>query len=190
MAPITECMKGGSFNWTEEAQKSFELLKKKVSAAPILTLPDFNKVEVDCDASNMGIGAVLSQEGQPIAYFSEKLNNGRKNYSTYDKEFYAIVRALDHWQHYLLHKEFILFSDHEALKYINSQQKLSARHAKWVEFLQSFTFVIKHKSGVLNKVADALSRRRSLISTMQVKVLGFDVLKELYKDDPSFGQIW
>ncbi|WOG81677.1 hypothetical protein DCAR_0100828 [Daucus carota subsp. sativus] len=86
--------------------------------------------------------------------------------------------------------KFILFSDHEALEYINSQQKLSARHAKWVEFLQSFTFAIKHKSGVLNKVADALSRRRSLISTMQVKVLGFDILKELYKDDPSFGQIW
>lgn len=88
--------------------------------APVLVLPDFNKVfEVDCDASNVGIGAVLSQEGKPVAFFSEKLNHARTRYSTYDKEFYAIVRALNHWRHYLIYKEFILFSDHEALRFIN-----------------------------------------------------------------------
>uniref|UniRef100_A0A2N9EGL5 RNA-directed DNA polymerase n=1 Tax=Fagus sylvatica TaxID=28930 RepID=A0A2N9EGL5_FAGSY len=191
IAPITECLKGGKFQWNEEAQKSFELIKKKVTEAPVLVLPDFSKLfEVDCDASGVGIGAVLSQEGKPIAFFSEKLNESRRKYSTYDKEFYAIIRALDHWSHYLLPNEFLLHSDHEALKYLNSQQKLNSRHASWVEFLQPYSFSIKHKSGKLNQVADALSRRHSLLSTMEVQVLGFEVLKELYKNDPDFGNVW
>ncbi|CAL2257294.1 unnamed protein product [Prunus armeniaca] len=156
-----------------------------MTEAHILVLPDFCKVfEVDCDASNVGIGAVLSQEG------SEKLTNSRTRYSTYDKEFYAIVRALDQWHHYLISQEFILYSNHEALQFINGQHKLNRRHARWVEFLQAYTFHIKHKSGKQNQVADALSRRHSCLSTMQTKVLGFEVIKELYEDDPFFKEIW
>ena len=114
---------------------------------------------MECDASGVGIGAVLSQETRPIAYFSEKLNETKRKYSTYDKEFSVIVRALEHWWRYLVGGEFILHSDHEALKYIQGQHKLNPRHAKWVEYLQSFHFVIHHKAGKLNKGADALSRR-------------------------------
>ena len=148
VAPITDCTKGKEFRWTNEAEDNFKLLKKKVTEAPILALPDFDKVfEVDCDASHTGIGAVLSQAGRPIAFFSEKLNDVRKNYSTYDVEFYAIVQALRHWRHYLVPKEFVLFTDHIALKYVNTQKKLNSRHAKWVSFLQGYTFVLKHKSG-------------------------------------------
>lgn len=135
-----------------------------MTEAPILVLPDFCKVfEVDCDASNVGIGAVLSQEGKPIASFSEKLTNSGMRYSTYDKEFYAIVRALDHWHHYLISQEFILYSDHEALQFINGQHKLNRRHARWVEFLQAYTFHIKHKSGkkkikwLMHSVGDILA---------------------------------
>ena len=86
IALVIECLKGEKFQWNEEAQKSFELLKKKVAEAPILVLLDFNKMlKVDCDAFVVGIGTVLSQEGKPIAFFNEKLNECKKKYSTYDK---------------------------------------------------------------------------------------------------------
>lgn len=71
--------------------------------APVLSLPDFEKVfEVNCDAFGIGIGGVLSQEGCQIAFFSENLFRSKKNYSTYDLEFYAIVQSLKHWRHYLV----------------------------------------------------------------------------------------
>ncbi|GKV47692.1 hypothetical protein SLEP1_g54564 [Rubroshorea leprosula] len=133
---------------------------------------------------------VLSQEGQPIAFFSEKLNDTKLRYSTYDKEFYAIVRALEHWSHYLLSKEFILHSNHEALKHLNSQQKISRRHASWSEFLQAYPFLLKYKSGVQNRVADALSCRHALLTSLQMKVTRFEVIKELYEDDPNLSNIW
>ena len=115
-------MKGGSFKWTNDAEKSFGLNKQKVTNAAILSLPDFNQVfEVECDASNAGTGAVLSQEGKPNAFFNEKLSDSRRKYSVYDKEFYAIVRALDHWCQYLHPKPFVLYSDHEALKFLHSK---------------------------------------------------------------------
>jgi hypothetical protein len=97
IAPTIECLRGRTFQWIEEAQKRFELLKKNVTKAPILILPNFSKVfEIDCDASNLGIGGVLRQEGKSTTFFSEKLNDSQKKYSTYNKEFYALVRALEH----------------------------------------------------------------------------------------------
>ncbi|GKD16668.1 RNA-directed DNA polymerase [Tanacetum coccineum] len=139
----------GSFH--SEAAKSFDILKAKVTEAPVLALPNFDEVfQVECDASGVGIGGVLSQNQRPITFFSEKLNDARRKYSTYDKEFYDIVRSLDTWRHYLLSNEFVLFSDHEALKFINRKHKLKSRHAKWVEFIQAFSFLIRHKVGSNN----------------------------------------
>jgi hypothetical protein len=85
--------------------------------------------EIECDASGVGIGAVLMQEGRPIAYFSEKLSGAALNYPTYDKELYALVRALETCQHYLWPKEFVVHTDHEFLKHLKGQHKLNKRHA-------------------------------------------------------------
>ena len=118
-----------------------------MTEAPVLKLPDFDKVfEVNCDASHVGVGGVLSQDGYPVAYFSEKLNDSRKKYSPYDLEYYVVVQALRHWRHYLIGKEFLLYSDHEALQLLNSQKKMSANRVKWSAYLQEFTFVLHHKS--------------------------------------------
>ncbi|RVW50945.1 Transposon Tf2-12 polyprotein [Vitis vinifera] len=178
-------------NIHEAANKAFEEIKSKMVNPPILRLPDFEKVfEVACDASHVGIGAVLSQEGHPVAFFSEKLNGAKKKYSTYDLEFYAVVQAIKHWQHYFSYKEFVLYSDHEALRYLNSQKKLNSWHAKWSSFLQLFTFNLKHCAGIENKVADALSRKTLLLVNMSTTTIGFEELKHCYDNDADFGDVY
>ncbi|KAK1601970.1 hypothetical protein QYE76_027075 [Lolium multiflorum] len=170
-----------------------ELTKKnRLTEAPLLVLPDFAKTfEIECDASGLGIGGVLMQNGKPVAYYSEKLDGARLNYPIYDKELYALVRVLEVWQHYLWPKEFVIHSDHESLKYLKSQHNLNKRHAKWVEFIESFPYVIKYKKGKDNVVADALSRKLTLLLTrLDFHVLGLDEIKEQYASDTFFGPIF
>ena len=101
-----------------------------------MPLSDFNKVyQVECDASGSAIGAMLSQEGKPTAFFSEKLNDAKRKYFMYDQDFYAIVQALKKWRHYFISKEFVLYTNHRDLQYLESQHKLNPRHMKWVEYL-------------------------------------------------------
>jgi hypothetical protein len=142
--------------------------------------------QVRCDASGFSIGVVLSQDDRPVIYFSEKLNEAKIKYSTYDKEFYAFIQALKKWRHYLVHKEFFLYKNNHALQFVTQQEKLNQKHAKWVEFMQNFTFVIKHISGTANKVVDVLRRKCLLMQEFRVNTLGFDNLKEMYRDDPDF----
>ena len=190
MAPITDCMKKDKFQWTPEADEAFKLIKLRLTTAPILILPDFSQpFELHSDASKLGIGVVLSQSSKPVAFFSEKLSGARSRYSTYDIEFYAVVQAVKHWKHYLFHREFVLYTDHEALKHLYSQDKISARHAAWSAYLQQFTFVLKHKAGTSNRVADALSRRSNLLSTMGVTLPSFDLFRDLLVTDPYFAAI-
>ncbi|KAK8554936.1 hypothetical protein V6N13_016190 [Hibiscus sabdariffa] len=172
---------------TISQEDAFMKIKDCLTRAPVLALPNFDKTfEIECDASGVGIGVVLMQEKRPIAYFSEKLNGAALNYHVYDKEMYALIRALETWQHYLLPKEFVIHTDHEALRYITGQHKLNKRHAKWVEFLESFPYVIRYKKGKENVVADALSRRFVLLNYLDSHLIGFAYIQELYSNDPDF----
>ena len=113
---MTETMRGfkKEFKWTHGAE------------LPILALLDFKKVfQVECDASGNAIGAILSQEGKPIDFFSENLNDAKRKYSMYDQKIYAIVQALKKWRHYLNPKEFVLYTDYKSLQYLGSQHKLN-----------------------------------------------------------------
>jgi len=86
-------------------------------------------------------------------------------------------------QHYLWPKEFVIHSNHESLKHLKGQGKLSRRPAKWVEFIETFPYVIKYKQGKENIVVDTHSRKYILLSTLDARFLGFEHIKELYKDD-------
>jgi hypothetical protein len=190
-APLNELTKKDvPFVWGNTQEEAFMILKDKLTHAPLLQLPDFHKMfELECDASGIGLGGVLLQEGKPVAYFSEKLSGPSLNYSTYDKELYALVRSLETWQHYLWPKEFVIHSDHESLKHIRSQAKLNRRHAKWVEFIESFPYIIKHKKGKENVIADALSRRYTMLSQLDFKIFGLETIKEQYQHDAEFKDV-
>jgi hypothetical protein len=108
------------------------------------------------------------------------------NYSTYDKELYALVHVLETWQHYLWPKEFVIHSDHESLKHIRGQAKLNKRRAKWVEFIKTFPYIIKYKKEKKNVIADALSRRYTMLSQPDHKFFGLESIKELYATNVDF----
>ncbi|PKU85224.1 hypothetical protein MA16_Dca026735 [Dendrobium catenatum] len=191
MSPITDCLKLKTFQWGDPQQRSFEAIKTALTSAPVLAIPCFDKLfTVEIDASGVGIGAVLSQEGRPIAFFSEKLCPSRQRWSAYEQELYSIIRALKEWEHYLLHQEFILCTDNRALQFINSQKHVNRMHARWVSFLQKFTFLLKHQAGKNNIVADALSRKNLLLTQLQTEFSGLICIQQLYPNDPDFGSIW
>jgi hypothetical protein len=120
VAPLNYLMKKGlSFHWGAAQDQASHTLIDKLTHAPLLQLSDFGKTfELKCDVSGIGIEGVLLQEGKPIAYFSEKLSGPSLNYSTYNKELYALLHVLETWQHYLWPKEFVIHSDNESLKHI------------------------------------------------------------------------
>ena len=132
---------------------------------------------------------MLIQDGKLVAYFSEKLSGSSLNYSTYDKELYALVRVLETWQYYLWPKEFVIHSDNKSLKHVRIQAKLNKRHAKWVKFIESFPHVIKHKKAKDNVITDALSRRYTMLSQLDDKIFGLETIKDLYAADLDFKEV-
>ena len=124
-APLTELLKATLFEWSTSADHAFQQIKIALLSALVLHLPDFDKLfDVVTYASGLDVGAVLSQELHPVSFFSEKLSEPKTKYSNYDRKLYAIVQALKFWRHYLLHQEFTLYSDHQALRFLHSQKKL------------------------------------------------------------------
>ena len=155
--------KDAKFVWEKEFQESFEELKSHLTIAPIVRAPNWQlPFEVMCDASDLAIGAVLSQRenGKPhvVYYASKTLNEAQRNYTTTEKELLAVVYALDKFRAYLVGFDIVIFTDHSALKYLLTKKNAKARLIRWVLLLQEFNLQIKDKKGVENVVADHLSR--------------------------------
>lgn len=120
--PLTQLLRKDAFIWTDEALTAFNALKQALSTTPTLALPNFHEqFEVRTDASGHGVGAVLSQKGQPIAYFSKQLSPTLQASSTYNRELCTVVLAVQKWRQYLLGNKFVLVTDHQPLRTILTQ---------------------------------------------------------------------
>ena len=152
------------FEWNEKAEIAFQTLKEKLMSSPILAYPNENDPFIlDCDASGIGLGAVLSQnqEGHErvISYFSKTLGKAERNYCVTRRELLAIVSAIKHYHHYLVGKKFLVRTDHGALRWLLSFKNPEGQVARWIELLGNYHLDIEHRPGRYHGNADGLSRR-------------------------------
>jgi len=152
--------------WTDECTKAFETLREKLTTAPILALPDFNKpFHITTDGSGVAIGAFLSQYDHNniehvIAYTGRSLRDNEKNFNTCDIEGLALVEAVRQFHVYIANGRFTVHTDNISLQYLNSIKNAKGRLLRWSLLLQGYSFNVQYKSAKLNPVADALSRRQ------------------------------
>ena len=150
--------KGLPWRWTDVEQKAFNGLKHALTTAPVLKLPDVTKpFVIVSDASGFAVGAILMQDGQPVAYHSRAMNDVEKRYPTHDRELLGIYEPLKQWRCYIEGVETICQTDHNPLQHIRAQPNLSMRQARWLEFMEGLSPTVKYIPGEKNP-ADALSR--------------------------------
>ena len=164
-APLTKLTGGrGRIPWEDEQQQAFEELKKQLVTPPILGYPDEQiSFILDTDASHCSIGAVLSQvqEGRErvIAYGGKVLSRAERNYCTTRKELFAVIYFMEHFQHYLIGKTFLVRTDHASLRWLLNFDISDGQMARWIERMSKFHFEIQHRPGKIHGNADALSRQ-------------------------------
>ena len=196
------------FKWTAECEQAFNQLKNCLTTSPILAMPDWSKpFIIDTDASETGIGAVLSQQDPDgtehvIAYASRLLTKPERNYCVTRKELLAVVTFLIHFRHYLIGVPFTIRTDHGALTWLQNFKSPEGQLARWLEKLQEYQFTIIHRPGRKHNNADALSRMpcrqcgRSeveLVATIRAdNIIGgysLDDMHRMQMEDHVVGQI-
>ncbi|TMC19484.1 MAG: hypothetical protein E6J34_15270 [Chloroflexi bacterium] len=185
--PLTDATRNNTqsnlrpIEWTQSMQTAFEKLKEALTSAPCLALPDPDgEFEVTTDASEdtKAVGAVLMQNGHPVAYESTKLNSHQLNYAVHDKEMCAIMHALERWRPFLLGRHFKVYTDHRSLVHFKTQSNLNQRQLRWQEKAADYDMEILYKPGKENVVADALSRIRiNLLCPLSTHSLRTQVIK-------------
>jgi hypothetical protein len=194
LSPLTRLLKKDAVGWDQEATVAFEALKKEMVNPPVLALPDLNKLFiVETDASGSGIGAVLMQEGHPIAFISKALGPRQQALSTYEREMLAILLAVHKWRQYLWGRPFKIRTDHVSLKYLLNQKISSPFQHLWLTKLLGFDYEIEFRRGRENVAADALSRITSselnalTLSTIETPVL--EDIKQSWTEDSRIQAI-
>lgn len=129
-----------------------------MTTALVLALPDFNKMfDIECDASGLGIGAVVMQDSRPIAFFSKAHVERNLVKSAYGREIMRLALAIQHWRTYLIGRKFRVFTDQKSLKHLLEQRFTTCDQQNWMAKLMGYQFDIFYKPGKLNATADALS---------------------------------
>lgn len=195
-APITDLTKQGKkFKWTPEAQLAFQTLKDKLTSAPVLINPNYNRpFFIRCDASTQGIGSVLYQKSNdgdelPISFMSSKLNKAQKNYSITELEMLAAVLSVKKFRPYIEGSEFTIITDHASLQWLmRNQNDLTGRLARWCLKLQHFNFKFEHQRASQNIVPDALSRAfddvtEEFSNSLELQVDSIDLASHYFEDE-------
>ena len=153
------------FNWSVQCQTAFDTVKSLLTSAPILSYPllQGQPFVLDCDASNVGAGAVLSQlqngEEKVISYYSQCLSRSERQYCTTRKELLAVVKAVKYFNHYLIGQQFTVRTDHGSLQWLMRFKNCEGQIARWIETLSAYTFTVVHRAGRVHNNADSMSRR-------------------------------
>lgn len=191
VVPLTNVMGKVSANrpleWTSEMLIAFDTVKDKLTSAPCLCIPDPDgEFEVTTDASEdaKAVGAVLTQNGHPVAFESKKLDKHQMNYPVHDKEMCAIMHALNRWRPFLLGKHFKVYTDHRSLTFFKTQANLNQRQLRWQEKAADYDCEILYKPGKENKVADALSRIQINVICPIPQPSKQNSIRRAYKRDP------
>jgi hypothetical protein len=167
--PMTALLeKNAKFVWSGKCQANCEELKKRLTIAPVLVLPDLSKnFSIYCDASRVGLGCVLMQEGKVVVYASRQLRKHELNYPTHDLELAAVVHALKIWRHYLIGHKSDIFT----------QSDLNLRQHRWLELIKDYELEVHYYLGKANVVADALSRK-SYVNEVHVMPMSNELCAE------------
>jgi hypothetical protein len=171
--------KSARFVWIDECEQCFQELKRRLVTAPVLALlTESGNFVVYNDASKKGLGCILMQNGNVIAYTSRQLKPYEQNYPTHDLELAAVVFALKIWRHYLYDERCEIYTDHKSLKYLFTQKELNMRQRRWLELIRDYDCEINYHPGKANIVVDALNRK----SMAELAALGISqpqLIKEL-----------
>ncbi|GBG63083.1 hypothetical protein CBR_g36568 [Chara braunii] len=165
VAPLRRLLKKEAiWQWDKDCTSALKKLKRALIEYPVLKVADPSlPFVVTTDASQYGIGAVLQQDDsngyRPVEFMSARMPCEKVATSTYERELYALRQALDHWKHYLLGRHFKVYSDHETVRWLKTQAKMTPKLTRWAAEIDQFDFELKPVKGKYNVVADALSRK-------------------------------
>jgi len=185
LAPLTALTSSKiPFKWNESCQESFEKLKMLIAKQTLLTYPDFNKpFEVHTDASKVQLGACISQEGKPVAFYSRKLNPAQTRYTTTERELLSIVETFKEFRTILMGQQLIVHTDHLNLTY---KQFNSDRVLRWRLYIEEYSPEIRYIKGEENVVADCLSRLACSAASINDNIELFQTIMESDKEEKNF----
>ncbi|PNX93203.1 hypothetical protein L195_g016354 [Trifolium pratense] len=182
-SPLTDLLKKEGFKWTAEATMAFDKLKVAITTAPVLALPQFFlPFTIETDASGTGVGAVLSQLGHPIAFFSKKMVPRMQKQSAYTRELFAITEAIAKFRHYLLGHKFVIRTDQKSLRSLMDQSLQTPEQQAWIHKFIGYDFTIEYKPGKDNVAADALSRV-CLMAWSEPEIVFLDEVRRCTEND-------